>query len=222
MYRERFAFRAEGAHAGRAGHPARQGEVRRDLPEKRGDLSQGGGHHHAGRSRRPVQAGGDQPGLRRQGPVLHAMESQASLSPGGGGGLLSAARGATEARAAVPGSSSASRSNANAAAAPASEMGRIESALRSGRLLVIMPLFLLLGLGLAFTPCVLPMVPILSFIIVGEGREGNPAARLHAVGCIQPRHGHRLYRAGRDCRPARRRLVGRRCRTPGCCRHSPC
>jgi len=30
-------------------------------------------------------------------------------------------------------------------------------------------LFLLAGIGLAFTPCVLPMVPILSSIIVGEG-----------------------------------------------------
>jgi thiol:disulfide interchange protein DsbD len=48
-------------------------------------------------------------------------------------------------------------------------MGRIEATLKSGRLLTILPLFLLLGLGLSFTPCVLPMVPILSSIIVGEG-----------------------------------------------------
>lgn len=50
-----------------------------------------------------------------------------------------------------------------------SETSSISSALKSGRLVVILPLFLLLGLGLSFTPCVLPMVPILSFIIVGEG-----------------------------------------------------
>ena len=43
----------------------------------------------------------------------------------------------------------------------------IHSSLQAGRLWVILPLFLLLGLGLAFTPCVLPMVPILSSIIVG-------------------------------------------------------
>ena len=49
------------------------------------------------------------------------------------------------------------------------EMGSIESALKGGKLLVIVPLFMLLGLGLAFTPCVLPMVPILSSIIVGDG-----------------------------------------------------
>jgi thiol:disulfide interchange protein DsbD len=50
-------------------------------------------------------------------------------------------------------------------------MGSIESSLKGGKFLVILPLFLLLGLGLAFTPCVLPMVPILSFIIVGEGTQ---------------------------------------------------
>ncbi|OYO32590.1 protein-disulfide reductase DsbD [Janthinobacterium sp. PC23-8] len=56
------------------------------------------------------------------------------------------------------------------AAAPApTQMGSIESALKGGKLLVIVPLFMLLGLGLAFTPCVLPMVPILSSIIVGDG-----------------------------------------------------
>ncbi|AYM74406.1 protein-disulfide reductase DsbD [Janthinobacterium agaricidamnosum] len=59
-----------------------------------------------------------------------------------------------------------------ASAAPAqSEMGKIEAALKGGKLLVIVPLFMLLGLGLAFTPCVLPMVPILSSIIIGDGAK---------------------------------------------------
>ena len=49
------------------------------------------------------------------------------------------------------------------------ESSKLKNSLQSGRLILIMPLFLLLGLGLAFTPCVLPMVPILSSIIVGEG-----------------------------------------------------
>jgi thiol:disulfide interchange protein DsbD len=61
-----------------------------------------------------------------------------------------------------------------AAAAPAADdSGRLEAALKSGKLMVILPLFALLGLGLSFTPCVLPMVPILSSIIVGEGDTGN-------------------------------------------------
>ncbi len=49
------------------------------------------------------------------------------------------------------------------------EQSSIADALKSGRLSLIIPLFLVLGLGLSLTPCVLPMVPILSFIIVGEG-----------------------------------------------------
>jgi thiol:disulfide interchange protein DsbD len=49
----------------------------------------------------------------------------------------------------------------------------IEASLQSGKLLVILPLFFLLGLGLSLTPCVLPMVPILSSIIVGEGARSS-------------------------------------------------
>ena len=58
------------------------------------------------------------------------------------------------------------------AAAPAKaddDGSGVESALHSGRLLAIIPLFFVIGLGLSFTPCVLPLVPILSSIIVGEG-----------------------------------------------------
>ncbi|MDR7048215.1 thiol:disulfide interchange protein DsbD [Duganella sp. 3397] len=62
---------------------------------------------------------------------------------------------------------------ATAAAAPANDSSRLEAALKTGSLLVILPLFALLGLGLSFTPCVLPMVPILSSIIVGEGDRSN-------------------------------------------------
>jgi thioredoxin:protein disulfide reductase len=57
----------------------------------------------------------------------------------------------------------------SSAAAPASETARVESALKSGSLLTIAGVFLAAGLLLAFTPCVLPMVPILSSIIVGQG-----------------------------------------------------
>ena len=52
---------------------------------------------------------------------------------------------------------------------PVSETARVESALKSGSLLTIAGVFLVAGLLLAFTPCVLPMVPILSSIIVGQG-----------------------------------------------------
>jgi thiol:disulfide interchange protein DsbD len=63
-----------------------------------------------------------------------------------------------------------------AAAAPAPD--RIKRALDGARLVVIVPLFLALGLGLAFTPCMLPMVPILSALVVGDGdRIGGPRKR---------------------------------------------
>jgi len=45
--------------------------------------------------------------------------------------------------------------------------------LESGRLWVVMAAFFGAGLLLTFTPCVLPMIPILSGIIVGEGRHAN-------------------------------------------------
>ena len=60
-------------------------------------------------------------------------------------------------------------SSASTPAAAPSDLSAIDSVLQGGRLLAIVPAFILLGLGLAFTPCVLPMVPILSSIIVGEG-----------------------------------------------------
>ena len=54
------------------------------------------------------------------------------------------------------------------ASAGEDEASRIASALASRNLLTIAALFFGLGLLLTFTPCVLPMVPILSSIVVGE------------------------------------------------------
>ncbi|MBC7994591.1 MAG: protein-disulfide reductase DsbD [Rhizobacter sp.] len=55
------------------------------------------------------------------------------------------------------------------AAASPEDAGEVSKALRSGNTALVIGLFMLLGLGLAFTPCVLPMMPILSSIIVGRG-----------------------------------------------------
>ncbi|HJW56820.1 MAG TPA: protein-disulfide reductase DsbD [Burkholderiaceae bacterium] len=71
--------------------------------------------------------------------------------------------------------------------APDAENGKLAALLQEGKLLAIAPLFILLGLGLAFTPCVLPMLPILSAIIVGEGqqvsrRRGLFLSALYALG----------------------------------------
>jgi thiol:disulfide interchange protein DsbD len=165
MYRERFAFRAEGATLGEPVIPP--GKVKFDETFQK-DVET---YRKTVVITVPVEAAGPfllvatSQGCADKGLCYTPMDSQARLSPTGGGGLLAAARGLD-----AQGASSAA-----AAASPGddSEMGRIESSLRSGRLLAIMPLFLLLGLGLSFTPCVLPMVPILSFIIVGEGAKAT-------------------------------------------------
>src|SRR6266850_2689872 len=55
--------------------------------------------------------------------------------------------------------------------AAAGEDVRFAGVLESGRLWLVMVVFFGAGLLLTFTPCVLPMIPILSGIIVGEGRN---------------------------------------------------
>lgn len=52
---------------------------------------------------------------------------------------------------------------------------RFEALARSGSLLAMIGWFYLAGLALAFTPCVLPTIPILSGIIVGQGRKVTAA-----------------------------------------------
>jgi thioredoxin:protein disulfide reductase len=57
---------------------------------------------------------------------------------------------------------------------PVDEVSLAQSTLQSGSLLGIALSFLGFGLLLAFTPCVLPMVPILSSIIVGGADDDKP------------------------------------------------
>jgi thiol:disulfide interchange protein DsbD len=164
MYRERFAFKAEGANLGEAVIPP--GKVKFDETFQK-DVET---HRKTVVITVPVDASGNftlkvtSQGCADKGLCYAPMESQAALSPAGGGlmAAIAAARGEATTAAAADSLSAAASDN---------EMGRIEGALRSGSLLAILPLFLLLGIGLSFTPCVLPMVPILSSIIVGEGHR---------------------------------------------------
>jgi thiol:disulfide interchange protein DsbD len=48
---------------------------------------------------------------------------------------------------------------------------RFAGVLEAGRLWAVIVVFFVAGVLLTFTPCVLPMIPILSGIIVGEGRQ---------------------------------------------------
>ncbi len=56
-------------------------------------------------------------------------------------------------------------------AEPVSEQDEMSNALRSGNILLTLLIFFGAGLLLAFTPCVFPMIPILSGIIVGQGED---------------------------------------------------
>ncbi|MGD8348085.1 MAG: protein-disulfide reductase DsbD [Gammaproteobacteria bacterium] len=60
-------------------------------------------------------------------------------------------------------------SQAQPPAAPVSEQDRFAQLLLDESLLLIVALFFLAGIGLTFTPCVFPMIPILSSIIAGQG-----------------------------------------------------
>jgi thiol:disulfide interchange protein DsbD len=54
----------------------------------------------------------------------------------------------------------------------------VDSVLKSGRFWLIVGAFFVMGLALSFTPCVLPMLPILSSIIAGSG---GPVSRGKAL-----------------------------------------
>jgi thiol:disulfide interchange protein DsbD len=117
------------------------------------------------------------------------QSSTNSVQPGSGNGGLSQQASAPKAPVvtvapsgaaivAVPPTNTAEMRALPAASAPIAaaiptqsdaDSGIFESAIKGGNLLVILPLFFLGGLALSLTPCVLPMVPILSSIIVGEG-----------------------------------------------------
>ena len=192
MYREQFRFRAAGAQLGVPQIPP--GKVKFDETFNKEVET----YRHRVAIRIPVDAAGaftltaTGQGCSDKGLCYSPQDATARLSPAGGAAAPAGAFGLPAmsrpgaammevpietlpagAEAATP-SAAADQGAAAAGAAPAaqSELGRIEGALRGGQLAVIVPLFLLLGLGLAFTPCVLPMVPILSSIVVGEG--GRP------------------------------------------------
>jgi len=73
----------------------------------------------------------------------------------------------------APSPSTADDTAAGASEAPVmeSEQDRLARLITEQPLIVTLALFVLLGAGLAFTPCVFPMIPILSGIIAGEGEN---------------------------------------------------
>ncbi|HEY4316042.1 MAG TPA: protein-disulfide reductase DsbD [Herbaspirillum sp.] len=170
MYRERFHFKADnGAKLGEPVFPA--GTIKFDqtfqknVETYRGQVS----------IRIPIV--GDAPfrltstaqGCTDKGLCYSPMDSFAQLTP------ISTAAGNTMSVtvAAAPASNATTSSNSADAGGSDTGIGGIQGALQSRKLQLILPLFFLLGLGLSLTPCVLPMVPILSSIVVGEGARSS-------------------------------------------------
>ena len=71
----------------------------------------------------------------------------------------------------VPGSSAATSRMPTPDTQPVSEQGQFAQLLLNGNIFIAIGLFFLAGIGLTFTPCVFPMIPILSSIIAGQGES---------------------------------------------------
>ncbi len=73
--------------------------------------------------------------------------------------------------------------NTSAASSPITNNDdKTTTALKSGSLWLVIAGFFVAGLLLSFTPCVLPMIPILSSIIVGSQSKQAQPSKLHAFG----------------------------------------
>ncbi len=91
-------------------------------------------------------------------PVTRTLSVQLPPAAGGGAGSNAAGNGGA-------------RSSGPASGSYVSEQDRLATLLKSGSLAAVLLQFFVGGLLLAFTPCVLPMVPILSGLIVGHGKS---------------------------------------------------
>jgi thiol:disulfide interchange protein DsbD len=186
MYRERFKFTAVGATLGEPNIPA--GKVKFDETFNKNVET----YHGSVTISLPVQANGpftlkaSAQGCADKGLCYSPQDYSANLvgansansasSPAAPPSLIARLQGPAPAMDTPATAAPATSSRAIDAPAPVvtytaprSELSGIAMVLGEGRLLAIVPAFIVLGLGLAFTPCVLPMVPILSSIIVGEG-----------------------------------------------------
>ncbi|HWG76520.1 MAG TPA: protein-disulfide reductase DsbD [Steroidobacteraceae bacterium] len=91
-----------------------------------------------------------------------------SLPPGASSGAVAPGQGSASSVAAI--------TAADAGPTPyVSDQNRLAALIRSGNLLGVLATFWGLGLLLAFTPCCLPMVPILSGLIAGGGQRLSSA-----------------------------------------------
>jgi thiol:disulfide interchange protein len=97
----------------------------------------------------------------------------------------------------LPDPASAPSINAAPAAGEGDESGRIAAALKDAGFWANLAFFFLAGLGLSLTPCVFPMIPILSGIIAGQGHKISRGRGFALVADLRAGHGGDLR--GRRC-----------------------
>jgi len=188
LYREQFKFSADGATLGAPQIPP--GKTKFDETFQKNVET----YHDSVRIVLPVQQAGaamrlliTNQGCADKGLCYPPMQRAADVKLKGFGGdgsvrVMTVAQ--TEAAGTGPaptggGAMSVPSADAPAASPPAtaatpasnSEEGQLDAALRQGRFWSVIGVFLVAGLLLSLTPCVLPMLPILSSIIVGHGSD---------------------------------------------------
>jgi len=172
MYRSRFAFAAEGAKLGEAYIP----DGKKKVDEYLGDVEV---YHHNLEISVPfvahqkdftfileyqgcAEAGLCYPPEEKRIPLsaINVVEPSGSIEQG------------SNKNSAMNSEKKTSPSTENKSAKEfVPEQEQLSNFLSDKSLLEIVFYMILLGIGLAFTPCVLPMVPILSSIIVGQGKQ---------------------------------------------------
>src|SRR6187455_2942534 len=172
LYREQFKFAAAGATLGAPAIPA--GKVKFDETFQKNVET----YRNAVTIVVPVEQAGAEfrlvvtsQGCADAGLCYPPMQSAAAIGLTGFGG-------AGTARVEPPGSSLGGASLATSASTTptAPEATGIDAVLRGGSFWPIVGAFFIAGLLLSLTPCVLPMLPIVSSIIVGQADSGSGPA----------------------------------------------
>ena len=165
LYRDRFRFAAEPATVVIGAPQFPRGEVHEDKFFGRQET-----YRKEVRIRLPLDAAGSErlklvvtsQGCADVGVCYVPQEQSAELRLASTGGAPGSIFGKADRLSSTPD---------GAAPVATGEDVRYAGVLESGKLWLVVAVFFGAGLLLTFTPCVLPMIPILSGIIVGEGRK---------------------------------------------------
>ncbi len=179
LYRHQFAFSAR-VDADHPASPVAFGEP--EIPPGKKKVDEYFGevevYYHSAQARVPVAEGAGivEVGIEYQGcadaGLCYPPETKwVALTVGQSGGSISG--GGSVEPAAGADSAGTSAGTRTGGIVPQTEEQALAATLAEGGLATALLLFFLGGVALAFTPCVLPMVPILSSIIVGDSEDMN-------------------------------------------------